>query len=90
MTVAGAAVENGLMSMTASLETAVEYSGVKDVRGTVFEVQVGTIDLGASIELFSQYPKEKEFLSPPFSGMEVPPRCLTRLSRRGVSRIRGT
>jgi hypothetical protein len=72
VTVVGAAVEFGLMSMTALLETAVNYSGVKDERGTVFEVQIGTIDLGASIELFSQYPGEKEFLFPPFAAMEVP------------------
>ena len=66
------AVEYGLMSTTTSLKTAVDYSGVKKERGTVFEIQVGRIDVGASIQFLSQYPGEAEYLMPPLSCLEVP------------------
>ena len=59
------------MSATTNKETAFEYSGVKNERGTVLEIEVGRIDAGASISFLSQYPGEKEFLMQPLSCLEV-------------------
>lgn len=38
---------------------------------TVFEIDVGQIDRGASMQWISQYPHEDEFLMPPLSNLEV-------------------
>jgi hypothetical protein len=65
------AVEFGFMSASASKETAVRYSGKEGRKGTVLEIYVGTIDAGASIKSFSQYPEEIEYLYPPLSCLEV-------------------
>ena len=76
------------MSTTTLLSTAVEYSGVKKQRGTVFEIQVGRIDVGASIVFLSQYPGEEEILFPPLGCLEVPPpqpTCTCRLLVRKTS-----
>ena len=59
------------MSATTNKETAFAYSGVKNERGTVLEIEVGRIDAGASISFLSQYPGEKEFLMQPLSCLEV-------------------
>ena len=59
------------MSTTTDLATAMEYSGVKDKRGTVLEITAGHVDNGASISFLSQYPGEEEFLMPPLSCLEV-------------------
>ena len=37
----------------------------------IFEMQVGKIDVGASISFLSQYPGEKEFLMQPLTCLEV-------------------
>mmetsp|Transcript_47757 Transcript_47757/g.126655 ORF Transcript_47757/g.126655 Transcript_47757/m.126655 type:complete len:117 (-) Transcript_47757:1063-1413(-) len=63
-------VEFGLMSTTTSMGTAMTYSG-KGNRGTIFEVQAGRVDIGASIKFLSQYPEEDEFLMQPLSCLEV-------------------
>ncbi len=60
-----------MMSTTTDKKTAVAYSGVRKMRGTVLEITAGQIDVGASISLLSQYPAEEEFLMPPLSCMEV-------------------
>ena len=65
------AVEYGLMSMTASKETAFAYSGKNQQRCTVFEISAGRIDVGASLRVFSQYPEEDEYLMPPLACYEV-------------------
>jgi hypothetical protein len=65
------AVEFGLMSTTTDKKTAIQYSGVSKQRGTVFEIQAGRIDIGASISFLSQYPTESEFLMQPLSCVEV-------------------
>jgi NLR family CARD domain-containing protein 3 len=64
-------VEWGLMSTTTNKNVAMQYSGVKQQRGTVFEITVGRIDMGADLSWLSQYPKEKEILFPPLTCLEV-------------------
>ena len=68
-------VEFGLLSLTKDRATAISYgqlSGQKQTsRGTLFEVQVGRIDIGASVAFLSQYPTENEYLLPPLSCLEV-------------------
>jgi hypothetical protein len=59
------------MSTTESKHAATTYSGVTKQRGTIFEIQAGKIDLGASIQFLSQYPGEEEYLWPPLSCLEV-------------------
>jgi hypothetical protein len=64
-------VELGLMSTTTDRATAIAYSGAAAGRGTVFEIQAGRVDVGASIQFLSQYPGEKEYLMPPLSCLEA-------------------
>jgi hypothetical protein len=59
------------MSTTTHKETAFAYSGVKNKRGTVFEITAGRVDIGASISFLSQYPGEAEYLMQPLSCLEV-------------------
>jgi hypothetical protein len=61
------------MSTTTNKETAVDYSGVRDQRGTLLEIEVGRVDVGASIRFLSQYPDEEEFLMQPLACLEVRP-----------------
>ena len=65
------AVEYGLMSTTASKETAFAYSGKNEQRCTVFEISAGRVDVGASLSAISQYPGEDEYLMPPLACLEV-------------------
>ena len=71
-------VEWGFMSTTADRATAIQYSGVREGRPapTVLEITVGPVDRGASIEVFSQYPGEREVLWVPLSLLapDGPPR----------------
>jgi hypothetical protein len=62
------------MSTTTHKEMAIDYSGVKDQRGTVLEIEVGRVDVGASVSFLSQYPGEAEFLMQPLACLEVCPR----------------
>ena len=64
-------VEFGLMSTTRNRNVAIQYSGVRQQRGTVFEISAGRIDVGADLSWVSQYPGEEEFLFPPLSCLEV-------------------
>ena len=64
-------IEFGLLSTTTAKETAFQYSGVDKNRGTVFEIQAGRVDVGASIHFLSQYPGEAEFLMQPLCCLEV-------------------
>jgi hypothetical protein len=67
-------VEYGLQSTTLDINKAIEYTqqiGSKPKRPIVFEIDVGRVDIGASIECISQYPQEKEILMPPLSCLEV-------------------
>jgi hypothetical protein len=51
-------VEWGLMSTTANKAMAIQYSGIKQGKPfpTIFEIVSGTVDRGADISAFSQYP----------------------------------
>jgi hypothetical protein len=59
------------MSTTTDKRTAFAYSGVRSKRGTVFEIQAGRVDVGASISFLSQYPGEAEYLMQPLCCLEV-------------------
>ena len=64
-------VEYGFMSTTPDRKVAIMYAGKTGQLRTVFEIDVGQIDRGASISWLSQYPHEDEFLMPPLSNLEV-------------------
>jgi hypothetical protein len=46
-------------------------SGIDKRRGTVFEIEAGRVDIGASIQFLSQYPGEAEYLMQPLCCLEV-------------------
>jgi ankyrin repeat protein len=64
--------EWGFMSTTSSKEIAIDYSGVKNIGSLpiVLEIRGGSIDRGACIQSFSQYPREREYLFVPCSFLE--------------------
>jgi hypothetical protein len=63
--------EWGFMSTTRSMREALRYSGVcKGFVGTILAMKVSQVDRGASLEEFSQYPREKEMLWNPLSFLE--------------------
>ncbi len=64
-------IEWGLMSTTTNRAVAMQYSGVDKQRGTVFEITVGRVDIGADLQSLSQYPGEAEYLFPPLTFLEV-------------------
>ena len=59
----------GMMSTTSDRDVALGYSGVKQrrPRATVMVIEATSVDRGADISEFSQYPLEKEFLWVPCS-----------------------
>jgi ankyrin repeat protein len=64
--------EWGFMSTTSDKSIAIQYSGVKEGKplAMLFEIQVSSVDRGACIQEFSQYPKEEEYLWVPCSFVE--------------------
>jgi hypothetical protein len=64
--------EWGFMSTTSSKQIAIDYSGVKNNGSLpiVLEIRGGSIDRGACIQVFSQYPRELEYLFVPCSFLE--------------------
>jgi hypothetical protein len=64
--------EWGFMSTTADYEVALGYSGLSERRpkAMVMEIEATAVDRGADISLFSQYPREKEYLWVPCSFVE--------------------
>jgi hypothetical protein len=61
--------EFGFMSTTQERSVAVKYSGVRDnkPKASIMEIHPNSVDRGADISDFSQYPSEKEFLIVPYS-----------------------
>ena len=62
-------VERAFMSTTTKREIAIQYSGNKTP--TIFQINIGQVDMGASLNLLSQYQGEEEILMPPLSNLEV-------------------
>jgi hypothetical protein len=62
-------VEMAFMSTTTNREVATGY--MRGKAGVVFEIDMGMIDKGASLEMLSQYPGEAEILFAPLTGLEV-------------------
>jgi hypothetical protein len=61
--------EYGFMSTTADKHVAVQYSGVQQgkPKACIMQIRPNSVDRGADISEFSQYPAEKEFLFVPNS-----------------------
>jgi ankyrin repeat protein len=64
--------EWGFMSTTSNKAVAVQYSGIKQGKplAMLFEIQASSVDRGACIKDFSQYPEEIEYLWVPCSFLE--------------------
>mmetsp|Transcript_13196 Transcript_13196/g.36442 ORF Transcript_13196/g.36442 Transcript_13196/m.36442 type:complete len:489 (-) Transcript_13196:304-1770(-) len=83
-------VEWGFMSTTTCREVASEYSGADlgGVRvGTVIEMRTGSVDRGADIADFSQFPKEKEIVWAPLTLLEPDGTRWMELTRFGLLRV---
>ena len=50
------AVELGFLSTTTNRNIACQYSGSDKDIGAIFEIDVGAVDCGASLDTISQYP----------------------------------
>ena len=60
------------MSTTTDRSVAIKYSTEKaDKSSMVFEIQMGMVDRGASIQWCSQFAEEEEILFAPLTGLEV-------------------
>jgi len=65
-------IELGFLSTTTDRAVAKKYSTEKeDQPSMVFEIQMGMVDRGASIQFLSQFPAEEEILFAPLTGLEV-------------------
>ena len=64
-------IEFGFTSTSKHRKAAITYAGGEGGAPTVFEMQTGMVDRGASISVLSQYPWEEEILFAPLLGMEV-------------------
>ncbi|KAJ1466266.1 hypothetical protein T484DRAFT_1922379 [Baffinella frigidus] len=64
-------VERGFMSTSTSKMQALTYIDMSKGRPTLFEIQLGQVDRGATLRWISQFPGEEEVLLPPLSNLEV-------------------
>ena len=62
-------VELGFSSTTEDFDVAVSYSGGKENKGTILELDFDIAGRGADIQFLSQYPEEKEWLWPPCTSL---------------------
>jgi hypothetical protein len=78
-------LEFGFMSTTADRSVAVQYSGVKEgkPKAGILQLQPNSVDRGADISEFSQYPGEKEFLILPYSFVQGEGRQRTEVDENG-------
>ena len=56
-------------------------------RPTLFEIQLGQVDRGATLEWISQFPGEAEVLLPPLSNLEVVGEPLMMQTKRGPVKV---
>jgi hypothetical protein len=77
--------EFGFMSTTQDRSVAVQYSGVRDnkPKASIMEIHPNSVDRGADISEFSQYPGEKEFLIVPYSFVQGQGRQRTEITEGG-------
>jgi hypothetical protein len=83
-------VEFGMLSTTTEMNVALDYSATDKLdRATVFEIELGQINRGASLTWISQFPCEDEILIAPLSNLEaineghVESKVITRLIGQG-------
>jgi ankyrin repeat protein len=77
--------EFAFMSTTQDRSVAVQYSGVRDnkPKASIMEIHPNSVDRGADISEFSQYPGEKEFLIVPYSFVQGDGRQRTEITDGG-------
>ena len=77
--------EFAFMSTTQDRSVAVQYSGVRDnkPKASIMEIHPTSVDRGADISEFSQYPGEKEFLVVPYSFVQGDGRQRTEITEGG-------
>ena len=77
--------EFAFMSTTQDRSVAVQYSGVRDnkPKASIMEIHPNSVDRGADISEFSQYPAEKEFLIVPYSFVQGDGRQRTEITDGG-------
>jgi hypothetical protein len=77
--------EFAFMSTTQDRSVAVQYSGVRDnkPKASIMEIHPNSVDRGADISDFSQYPGEKEFLIVPYSFVQGDGRQRTEITDGG-------
>jgi hypothetical protein len=77
--------EFAFMSTTQDRSVAVQYSGVRDnkPKASIMEIHPNSVDRGADISEFSQYPAEKEFLIVPYSFVQGDGRQRTEVTEGG-------
>ena len=77
-------VELGLLSTTANRDIALQYSGAGDGKlATIFEVEIGSVDVGGLLGFLSQYPGEEEYLVGPYACLEVMGRPRVEVTDKG-------
>ncbi|KAJ1483653.1 hypothetical protein T484DRAFT_1799601 [Baffinella frigidus] len=64
-------VELGFMSTSTDKKQALAYMDMSNCMPTLFEIQLGQVDRGATLQWISQFPEEAEVLLPPLSNLEV-------------------
>ena len=81
--------EWGFMSTTADKSIAIQYSGVREGKplAMLFEIQVSSVDRGACIRDFSQYPGEVEYLWVPCSFVEPSGSPYLEVTQHGVASV---
>ena len=82
-------MEYGFMSTTADLGVAVGYTNVSKGRAhpKVLEIRIGSVDRGADIHEFSQYPGEAEYLWAPHAFLEPVGGNETLVTEHGVVEV---
>jgi ankyrin repeat protein len=78
-------LEYGFMSTTADKSIAVQYSGVEEgkPKAGILQIRPNSVDRGADISEFSQYPAEKEYLFVPYSFVQGEGRQRTEVTAGG-------